>query len=148
MEKYKVPMRTSQTYMQNPITPYSPYGPYNALNPYPMPAPISPQTPVLPPINPATPLSPLIPIYPAQPTYPPMQEGPPPVTESDYIPGFLASMIGRNIKAEFVVGASQYVEKTGQLIDVGVNYFVLRDVNSRTLIMCDLYSVKFVTIIY
>lgn len=79
---------------------------------------------------------------------PPFQQGPPPVTQIDYIPGYLASNIGRNIKAEFIVGTSQYVEKVGKLVDVGINYFVLQDINSRTYIMCDLYSVRFVTILY
>lgn len=81
------------------------------------------------------------------PKYALKQEGPPPVSNIDYIPGYLVSNIGKNIKAEFVVGTSQYVEKTGKLIDVGVNYFVLEDVNSKTNIMCDLYSVKFVTVL-
>ena len=75
-------------------------------------------------------------------------QGAPPVTEINYIPGYLASLIGKNVKAEFVVGTNQYVEKTGMLIDVGVNYFVLLDTNTRTTIMCDLYAVKFVTAVH
>lgn len=75
------------------------------------------------------------------------QEGPPPSTEKGYIPYYLASNIGKNVRAEFIIGNSQYVDKTGLLTEVGINYFVLRDVNSRTNIMCDLYSVKFVTVL-
>jgi len=99
-------------------------------------------------INPASPLSPTIPSYPVAPMYPIMREGAPAVTDADYIPGFLASMIGRSVRAEFLLGTSQYVDKTGILVEVGVNFFVLQDVNSRTNTMCDLYSVKFVTILY
>ena len=99
-------------------------------------------------INPSSPLSPSIPSYPVAPIYPPIQQGGPTVTDADYIPGFLASMIGRNVRAEFLLGTSQYVDKTGILVEVGVNFFVLQDVNSRTNTMCDLYSVKFVTILY
>lgn len=51
------------------------------------------------------------------------------------------------MRAEFIVGSNQYVDKTGVLIEVGINYFVLKDVNSKANIMCDLYSVKFVTIL-
>lgn len=80
------------------------------------------------------------------PVMPMTQEGPPPVTNIEYIPGYLANNIGKNVRAEFVIG-TQYVDKTGKLVEVGVNYFVLQDVNSRTNIMCDLYSVKFVTIL-
>jgi len=99
-------------------------------------------------INPSSPLSPSIPNYPVAPMYPLIREGAPTVTDADYIPGFLASMIGRSVRAEFLLGASQYVDKTGILVEVGVNFFVLQDVNSRTNTMCDLYSVKFVTILY
>jgi hypothetical protein len=128
---------------------YSQYSsPYSMCNPGPPLQSVNPATPISPIANPATPLSPTIPSTPMPPIYPPMQQGPPPVTLADYIPGYLASVIGRNIKAEFIVGASQYVEKSGRLIDVGVNYFVLQDINSHTNIMCDLYSVKFVTVLY
>ena len=76
---------------------------------------------------------------------PETQQGPPPSTERGYIPYYLAGLIGRNVRAEFIIGSNQYVDKTGVMSEVGINYFVLRDVNSRTDIMCDLYSVKFVT---
>jgi len=66
----------------------------------------------------------------------------------DYIPGYLASNIGRNVRAEFILGTSQFTDKTGVLVDVGINYFVLQDINSRAYIMCDLYSVRFVTLLY
>ena len=73
------------------------------------------------------------------------QQGPPPLANVEYIPGFLARHIGRYVKAEFIVGTNQFVDKTGRLVAVGVNYFVLQDVVSRNNIMCDLYSVRFVT---
>mgnify|MGYP001764613138 CR=1 FL=1 len=78
---------------------------------------------------------------------PETQQGPPPSTEKGYIPYYLASNIGKNVRAEFIIGTNQYVDKTGVLIEVGINYFVLLDVNSRSHIMCDLYSVKFVTVL-
>ena len=78
---------------------------------------------------------------------PDTQQGPPPSTEKGYIPYYLASNIGKSVRAEFIIGSNQYADKTGVLSEVGINYFVLHDVNSRTDIMCDLYSVKFVTIL-
>lgn len=75
------------------------------------------------------------------------QQGPPPATERGYIPYYLTSNIGKSVRAEFIIGTNQYVDKTGVLIEVGINYFVLEDVGSRTHIMCDLYSVKFVTVL-
>jgi hypothetical protein len=74
-------------------------------------------------------------------------QGPPPSTEAGYIPNYLKSNIGRNVRAEFIIGSNQYTDRTGVLIEVGINYFVLEDVNSRTHVMCDLYSVKFVTVL-
>jgi len=76
-----------------------------------------------------------------------MQQGPPPSSEIGYIPYYLASNIGKNIRAEFIIGSNMYADKTGVLTEVGINYFVIDDVGSRTHIMCDLYSVKFVTIL-
>lgn len=75
------------------------------------------------------------------------QQGPPPSTERGFIPYYLASNMGKSVRAEFIVGSDQYVDKTGIISEVGINYFVLTDVNSRTTVMCDLYSVKFVTIL-
>lgn len=74
-------------------------------------------------------------------------QGPPPASEKGYVPYYLKSNIGKNVRAEFIIGSSQYTDRTGKLIEVGINYFVLDDVNSRTHVMCDLYSVKFVTVL-
>jgi len=74
-------------------------------------------------------------------------EGPPPATEEGFIPAYLRRNLGKNVRAEFIIGTNQYTDRTGVLIEVGINYFVLEDVNSRTHIMCDLYSVKFVTVL-
>ncbi len=75
-------------------------------------------------------------------------EGPPPSTMPGYIPYFLMQNIGKNVRAEFIIGSDEYVDKTGVITEVGVNYFVLNDTGSRAFVMCDMYSVKFVTIPY
>jgi len=72
-------------------------------------------------------------------------ETPPTLADKNYIPGYLRNLIGRRIRAEFVLGTNLYLDKTGVLRDVGVNYFVLEDLISGAMIICDLYSVKFVT---
>ena len=115
----------------------------------PMP-PLSSTLPSQNPVVPAVPMQQSTPITPIQqsiPMAPITQQGPPPSTERGYIPYYLASNIGKNVRAEFIIGTTQYADKTGMLTEVGINYFVLRDVNSRTDVMCDLYSVKFVTIL-
>ncbi|MBC7765756.1 MAG: hypothetical protein H7Y41_04645 [Hyphomonadaceae bacterium] len=103
--------------------------------PYPPTAPFSPMMPY--------PYLPMQPMQPVQP--PPTHQGPPPITDYSYIPGFLKSMIGKSVRCEFIIGTGTFTDRTGILIEVGVNYFVLRDVNSNTITMCDLYSVRFVT---
>jgi len=75
------------------------------------------------------------------------EQGPPPVMDKNYIAGYLASNIGKNIRAEFAISTGLFLDKAGVLREVGVNYFVLQDYISKALVMCDLYSVKFVTIL-
>jgi hypothetical protein len=75
------------------------------------------------------------------------RQGPPPVMNPEYIPGFLVSNIGKLVRAEFVIGTTQYIDKTGILMEVGVNFFVLQDIASQARIMCDLYSVRFVNVL-
>ncbi len=71
--------------------------------------------------------------------------GPPSVMDPGYIPGYLRSQIGKLVLAEFVLGSNFYTDKAGKLMDVGYNYFVLEDSITGAMVMCDLYSVKFVT---
>lgn len=75
------------------------------------------------------------------------EQGPPPVFDRYYIPGYLSDNIGKMVRAEFVIGTNQYIDKSGIIREVGVNYFVLRDTFFNVDVMCDLYSVKFVTLV-
>jgi len=75
------------------------------------------------------------------------QEGPPPVMDPHYLAGYLAGNIGKNVRAEFALPGGFFLDKAGVLREVGVNYFVLEDYISRAKIVCDLYSVKFLTIL-
>lgn len=74
------------------------------------------------------------------------REGAPSISEPGYIPNFLYRNIGKKIIAEFIINNS-FIDKVGILVEVGFNYFVLEDTNTNDLMMCDLYSVKFVQII-
>lgn len=134
-------MRTSS---ERPTSyrPVDSYGEFEGFEPY---AATAAQSPRNPGFNPATPLTQSIPPQPA-PLGTLTRQGPPTVMSSDYIPGYLANNIGRNIRAEFVIGTNTMTDRTGVLKDVGVNYFVIRDENTRSDVMADLYSVKFVTV--
>lgn len=46
---------------------------------------------------------------------------------------------------EFLVGTQTLVRKQGILYSVGISFLVLYDTAEETYVVCDLYSVKFVT---
>ncbi len=76
---------------------------------------------------------------------PPMsQQGPPTLTDQGYVPGYLRTLIGQVVRAEFIIN-NVFMDKTGVLEEVGVNYFVLNDLSLGHRVMCDLYSARFIT---
>jgi hypothetical protein len=81
-------------------------------------------------------------------TYAPLpiidEPGPPSVMDPGYIPGYLRTQIGKRIRAEFVF-ENLFLDKAGILRDVGYNYFVIQDNATGAMIMCDLYSARFIT---
>ncbi|MGI6227307.1 MAG: hypothetical protein ACOYJ1_13740 [Peptococcales bacterium] len=61
--------------------------------------------------------------------------------------GFLRTQIGRRVRVEFLLGTNLLTDRTGTLVAVGASYIILRPPESDDLIMCDIYSIRFVTII-
>ena len=45
-----------------------------------------------------------------------------------------------------VIGTNNLVDRIGILVDVGASYILLRSFENDSLVYCDLYSIKFVTI--
>lgn len=69
------------------------------------------------------------------------------VDNIQFVAGFLKTQIGRNMRVEFLVGSNgPLVDRIGTLRVVGTSYIILQPVGSREVIMCDLYSIRFVTI--
>lgn len=64
-----------------------------------------------------------------------------------FTPGFLRTQIGRRVRVEFLLGTNLLTDRTGTLVAVGASYILIRPVDSDDLMMCDIYSIKFVTII-
>ena len=54
--------------------------------------------------------------------------------------------IGEYMDVEFLIGTNGLTTRSGQLRAVGVSYIVLYDRSNDRYMICDLYSVKFVTI--
>lgn len=63
-----------------------------------------------------------------------------------YTPAFLSRYIGKLIRAEFLIGTTYLEDRSGILLEVGASYIVLRSLQDRNLLYCDIYSIKFVTI--
>lgn len=64
-----------------------------------------------------------------------------------FTPGFLRTQIGRRVRVEFLIGTNNLTDRTGTLVGVGASYILLTPIDSDDLMMCDIYSIKFVTII-
>jgi len=64
-----------------------------------------------------------------------------------FTPGFLRTQIGRRVRVEFLIGTNNLTDRTGTLVAVGASYIIIRPIDSDDLMLCDMYSIKFVTII-
>jgi hypothetical protein len=64
-----------------------------------------------------------------------------------YTAGFLKNFIGKNVRVEFLMGtAGAITDRVGTLLEVGASYIVIQPLLTDDLLMCDLYSIRFVTI--
>ncbi len=68
------------------------------------------------------------------------------LTNAIYTPAFLRTQIGRLMRVEFLIGTNNLVDRIGVLADVGASYILLRSFENDSLVYCDLYSIKFITI--
>lgn len=74
------------------------------------------------------------------------QNSPEILTNSIYTPAFLREQIGKLMRVEFLIGTNNLVDRIGILEDVGASYILLRSFENDSLVYCDIYSIKFVTI--
>ena len=63
-----------------------------------------------------------------------------------YTPAFLLQNLGSLVRVEFLIGNST-TDRVGVLSEVGASYIVLNSLEGNSRIMCDLFAIKFVTII-
>ena len=68
------------------------------------------------------------------------------LTNSIYTPAFLRTQIGRLMRIEFLIGTNNLVDRIGILEDVGASYILLRSFENDSLVYCDIYAIKFITI--
>lgn len=74
------------------------------------------------------------------------QNSPEILTNPIYTPAFLREQIGKLMRVEFLIGTNNLTDRIGILQDVGASYILLRSLESDSLIYCDIYSIKFITI--
>ena len=74
------------------------------------------------------------------------QNSPEILTNSIYTPAFLREQIGRLMRVEFLIGTNNMVDRIGILEYVGASYILLRSLESDSMVYCDIYSIKFITI--
>ncbi len=72
-------------------------------------------------------------------------DAPETLTSPIYTPGFLRTQIGKLMRVEFLVGTGVN-DRVGRLVQVGASYILLQSIEGST-IMCDLFSIKFATIV-
>ncbi len=68
------------------------------------------------------------------------------VTNPDFLPAYLSKFIGKWIRADFLIG-NGIEQRVGILHDVGASYIIMQAIEPATLVVCDLFALKFVTII-
>lgn len=50
------------------------------------------------------------------------------------------------MRIEFLIGSGAMTDRSGTLLQVGASYILIRLIDSDDIMMCDIYSIKFVTI--
>ena len=87
------------------------------------------------------------PVTSAMPILSPSADTPTTVQSPYYSAGFLRNFLGRSMRVEFLIGTTgPLVDRIGTLVEVGASYIVLQPYLTDDLLMCDLFSIKFVYI--
>lgn len=73
-------------------------------------------------------------------------EEPDTLTNPIYLPAMLESYIGYIVRIEFLIGDT-LIDRIGRLSAVGASYLTLSFLDSDIILICDIYSVKFVLIL-
>ncbi len=68
------------------------------------------------------------------------------LTNPIYTPGFLKQQIGKLMRVEFLIGTTMMTDRIGILEEVGASYILLRSFENDSLVYCDIYAIKFITI--
>jgi len=66
---------------------------------------------------------------------------------TEYLNGYLRTQIGKIVRVEFLIGTGTLIDRTGTLLSVGANYITIRQVQTDDIVVCDFFSIKFITLL-
>ena len=72
--------------------------------------------------------------------------GSPTELDINYTQGFLRTQIGKKMRITFLLGTNTIQDRNGTLEKVGISYVIIKDIDTTTSTLCDIFSIKFVTI--
>jgi hypothetical protein len=73
-----------------------------------------------------------------------LEQGAIALQSSAYTQGYLRKLIGKTVRVEFLIGESNFQDRIGILLEVGIDYIILREVETDDNLLCDAFSIKFV----
>lgn len=65
-----------------------------------------------------------------------------------YTAGYLKTQIGKRVRVEFLIGTGTTTDRIGTLLGVGASYILIQPEETDDVMLCDMYSIKFVTFYY
>ena len=68
------------------------------------------------------------------------------LTNPDFMPAYLQKQIGKWVRVDFLIGGG-IEQRVGILEEVGASYIILNVIEPATLLVCELFAIKFVTIV-
>ncbi|WML36723.1 hypothetical protein [Clostridium sp. OS1-26] len=72
--------------------------------------------------------------------------GAPVVLDTNYTQGYLRTQIGKRVRITFLLGTNTLQDRVGILQDVGISYVIIKEPDTGTNVLGDIYSIKFVDI--
>lgn len=67
------------------------------------------------------------------------------IDDIQYTQGYLKTQIGKRVRIEFLIGTNSLQDRTGTIQEVGISYIIISQEETNTRLLCDIYSIKFVT---
>jgi hypothetical protein len=67
-------------------------------------------------------------------------------TNIGYTQAYLKTLIGKNVIITFLIGTDSTTDRLGVILGVGISYILIKPEGTDDVMLCDIYSIKFVTV--